>query len=1688
MSDWRQSDSGKKKPAQPKLKSPKPVGAAPAAPKPTGGWRGKGGAKGAASAPLTTSGGGTRSWTGAAPNTEAASGALVRKWLIVLSLFGAVCFLTVFFVRKALWQPVKLPLFVFSIGEHSSSPELLENPFGNYQRGELMQINQSNIGASEAVQYDNDNALTELNSDKWIERFESIKSNSLAGGGPSAKFVAFYISAYAAFTLDDHLVIYPQSQSPFNDTGGLKLEDALASLASRIDKNSFAWVVLDLQLPTVISNLGDLDPQWRTATEYALSRVDEELRKRLLITLPCDNGEQNWLAPEYSSSIFGHYYRQLLEGRLASTTTLNPDLTVGQFREYLHDRVASEASIRRYASQNTVWLPAENLDRAAPLRLITIGKQQAEIQPRIAIEQSQFSTIKDLWEKVGRDCFQAYRWDPLGYAKIESQLLALEEVALNRPSSFHAARTLIDKAIEELQIPEVELNVSLAEDAARYEFIRGKSRLAAITPLAQKFSATLSAGATSDQLPSFWKAAVASDAAPENPTPAPEDVLAPAEKPYLVWQFYLECVKSNNVQVWDAAFEPKRLQDAINYAQDSTWLEINLLQRLASDIDWAIDTPNRSQGCAKAIALFDRIQRLATHPEPEVSWWLSNNQNGLAETEARFLRGIDYLLANETAKAIGLFDQVAPELAALEETTSKVAQTIATTQEALHLTPHLLSWLLKEYQFASEPDKLVVQTHLQSLGQMAQHSSEIYAYLMRPPGSRIDEGLLVTSNALQSKLSTLKQAFVDYVDSKTGWKETGAASINSQTFRRGRIALSNPLLPLAARERLHTNSVEFLKVKLDVSPDATTKLTPPQRPSKLAADEFFLKQIDANRDRWASIAKSDSRLSLVSLFGEQIVPSFNNAVELRKHLMELEYWHRAGASVYGHFPSLHNRLAVRGDNLQGVRWPWSCPWQRWSLSAANDRVFQVQRLSAAKWGNGAYSGRSLPEDFYFFQRAAKTQLPRGFSLLEPANQLSSGFETTMRTSMNAAATALISLRAQFGTPYPTQTVPFVGTVRAPLMVAGESLDAVAQVYLGSVSARLPWLPSNPTERTWVVDIRQAASERTTTENFDAVHWSKARPPMGTLLLRGNSRSELVDWTREEGRKRKIELTLVKDPADGAIVRVRPPDQPPPITVLLLIDCSKSMDTEVDYRVEAGQPPKRGPLFDLVKNNVIGVLEKLVEIHDTREARVSVGLMPFGLNQQDAKETNLKKTIRLNKNFHAPVTKQLDGAWRSNLEESVNELKASGDTPLYNAIVLASEQAKPDENAFIFVFSDGVNYISDASATAKSDSNVRDAIQSNAKLRLSIFHFDYFKQEWIVKQAPAVRERWEGIFNDGKAELEALRSLGDKQYGYYRSDQANRLMQDALDRIPRSMVRITSTSTSAEPFDSGSKPLGENIHIPQGSLPATLQVSVTGNGNFDEANIEVEALGGEQLLLPMDSRGRFVLEPFVTGGKLQCSQPVGDSLQSRLYVRTFADRVDSKNELGFELHFWNGSQTNFTPRPRLVVAEVAKSNEPNAATFVLADHRFTPATLYPEARVSDVPWPSSKQPVRLRVWAADTLPTLLKQKSIAPDQVDTEKFSAASVSYAHKGDRLVVQVEYSAPPIAEERVVAICPAYDSASRKFDRDANTETHEFLLPENLRDQSVQLQLTTIGDLEEGAQAGEVTQCNFEQIDLRL
>lgn len=1659
MADWRDNN-----PKERKLQSPKPFKPkAKTATKENRGWKKKETASsGASRAPSSE-----RNWTGGGPEPEMISNSFVKRWLAIIALFSVAMIGLGWFIYLTFLMPKPLPLVVLSVGKYEAA-ELAENAYGDAQRAKLGSTNSTNVRALIAEQFSNDNGLSGLANADWLQNFDQIKTKVIGAGGPGRRVVAFYISAYARFAASgkgaEQLRVLTQNDvfAATNSTeklakdAGVPLSVLLENIARSVASNHIAWVILDLRAPTVVSNLGDLNPPWETAAQAAFGSLPDNLADRLLVTLPAKNGQRNWLAPEYSSTFFGHYVTQLLAGKFAWKGVFKQELTFAEIRKLLGEKVEKEVTDRRYALQQPVWLPEPNFDAAARTQVVTMGPDQQEETSAAEIVEGNFGHILDAWAKLSghmENPLRAYRWDPLGYSQAESQLLAMEEFAISGQAGFSSLK---DRLLStwSIQLPQVRLNVSVNEDLARERFFIGEQGTTkAAIDLARLQAAMLSQQAA-ESLPSFWRAPVADD---EEPIVTTEDGFSPETKALYVWEFLVACASRDN-QTWRSVFTRERLKAAVEFvpSEQRDLLEIYLLRRLNLDLDWAVGDLDRPPAIAAAISAFDALHKVGSQPEPEIAWWLRDQ---LQPIETECLLGIDALLAGQSLQASERLQRVTGQTVALAQACDAYSSAIAAAQDALHALPHLLSWSLKDFQIAA--DAKPIENRLRKLGALADQTDRFYVLLGQKPNPQHEE-LRSAGQQLRGELDRLLGDFATYVDSVRN-----AAGNNSQTYQRARIALLTPFLDSEARTTLHRVSADFLRSDNEEELDQGQETSMPTDRSFKAAADAFLSSIEVNREQWQRYLDGDPRFGLESFFATKDLPAASSPIELRTELLAVEYWQRAFATVFGHTPSLQASLA--SSERDRYRWPWSAAWQRWMLSESARRVLQVERLATSAWGDGSFDGQS-PAQSFFFAKLASRYAPSGqVRELPPLSKFASSFERSMAASIDSAAQRLQSQRAQFGS---SRAETISGNQSKPVEVLGEPWEAIACVYLGTVNERKPWRPREPgaaparDDRAW--DAYLARPEQRRTELvFAGQYWSDpAQRQSATLALRGNYRTEVVPWQLQNLETSSVVLSMRQYPPAPTVVRVNPPKEKPKATVLLLLDCSDSMDKTVQFRREDNSIGS-AKLYGLVKEAATAVLEKFAEIHGD-EAEITLGYIPLGDGKDYFNQPYVYKETGGFRKFA-----ELDGGWASTIENAIRAQPSNGDTPLYNAISLALENVPSDttQDAFIYVFTDGENYINTGNKIReKYATDVQRALRSRTNASLNIYFFDYSDTSAA-----------------GLKQLEDLGAgFGRDRYRFYSSKEARDVTRESLASIERPWFEIRSADGD---YSSGQKRLGERVTVPIAELPGSFEISVS--GPLGSAGARVPLYGGENLGFDFETGGspRIEIEAFRrTGGELQTTEKAGGKLAAeQLLLGIVDDQLGSSNStLGFQLKFWNGSLTAITPRPNFVVAEASQSDQRKPATFLLADHLFEPVS-FPEARLSKFPWPKQRPPVRLRVWASDADPEKIRSLKLEPEDAQDLTLGIATVSCRHAGDRLVATVDYGGKtPEADDRVVVICTQANAAEREFETVTLRETHQFFLPPSRANLPATLKLITVGELDLEVEAENVTRFEFDRIQL--
>jgi hypothetical protein len=1681
MTSWRESDPD---PVQPPKRKRSPKSPARATQKKSA-WRGSQSGSPASASPGGNVSGG-RDWLVENSSNEPMSRSAVKRWTAVAGLLVLLFSLTGFLIHQLFFRQPKLPLYTISVGDYPTLPEFRENPFGNSQRNRVAEIN-DNYVMPYAWEFDgNDNALSQFQFKTWQESLTEPPAMTKLGNSISA----YYVSCFARVDTDS-IQLFHQASEPFDreKSQSIDLQVLLENLARSVSdrKNHFVWVILDLQLPDSSTAFGWGDVAWKSATQSVLGRISPELVERLVVTLPAADGQNNWLSPEYSASFFGYHLFRLLDAPSENLSLwdriLGRAITFEEFKSKLGQAVSNDVANRRFALQQPVWLPEDSLQRVGSLGLVGGSRGSLKATSTTDIE-FRLRQVRELWSQLDSGEFRdGYRWDPLGYARIESQLIALEQIALFQPDSFAEARDATEKEFGRMEKPVANYEVSLIEDLVRSDYFFPASRSA------QRIGKDKIDSLLQEDPNPF----VQQDQSPDQPVSSSlvePGLLTEGEKYRLVWGSFLRGARGERAR-WQEIFSINRLQEAFEFLRldsqaASMPLEIFLLQRLKDDLDWndSSDPRLRAEACAKLLAAFDKLQTLGARPEPELTDWLSRQMEPI---ENQFLMGFDWLAIGNWRGAIELFDTASSDLENLQRETNQLIEVLGASQQTLRLTPHLLSWLLREYQFSEEPAE--VEQELSLLGQTAASG---WSFLLRlqQPGFELT---VVPAEELElpDKLDALVQAVADYLNEKTDVNPTAVARNSSLTFRRNQIALRLPILSDDQRERLHTNVAGYLN-----SESATEMMTSQSSPSaerstQKAAKAFLESAGSSETAVWESLLATDLPYDLLSLFPNSSEPKPASASDAMAMLWDAELRLRVYANSLGNVPSLYPRTAARDV------WPFAAATQRWRLAESQRIVWQSNRLSQAAWGQGIFAPNSAWSDFYFgrlanryYSRIVAPELP---SILDFHRQLVlEGSQT-----LDSRAQALNSIGLRFGAE--RQTVGDRDQIEAPVTVEFTPWQAVAAVYIGSLGRPDPWNRSQPSDRVWAVAMDTASGQDEVYKSFSTEYW-QAGVPNGYLTVRGNAIRRPLDWRRPDSRF--VELQFEKRLVRRAEIRAESSGEPPVLNVVVLMDCSDSMDLGVPALAEGGAPPATIKLLDQVKENLTRVLQELFDANQHREADVRVCSIPFGIAHFSQLEPALqgilsdrRKTAEFFQNdseghfYSTKSFRPLDDAWLRELERLVVNLRSQKDTPLYDAIREAVGQAKSlrrDGNAptttQIMVFTDGVHFVNSGSPYRNRTTwqQVKQDIDS-LNARLSIFHYDHF-EKWVLSQPAANQAQWRRVQEQGIRELREL-AESSPAIDYVNSTDASLMVRKALESIPRTGVTVESEQhPEANPLPVESNRTGYLSEVPEELLPGRFKVTSTGSRGGAEQWVQLS--GGESILLLLDSSSarQFDFPAFEPednrSGWLPITdkQIIGGGFSSNLWVKAISYRP-----LNFVWMFRNKDRGSFTSRPQFVVGLLTALGGSEQSEFLLADTDFEPNTHFPRLRFASVPWDSGSAQITL--WLSDDQPTSIQRIAVQPTQAGSTELPMGTLEWKRSGGQLEVLVDYSKPS-TEDRLVLLFPESSSTRRRFYVESGHEVHQVGFDERFVGKEIEIQWTTLGQLRSWAKAGQITQVVVDSI----
>jgi len=1622
----------------------------------------------------------------------------LTRWLNIGLASTIAVILTVVLIAILLPKP-PLIVRVLSSGK-SQSPELGTVPFSTDLNEGLRKNVDNNVAFEIKDEPGYDSSLASLFKE---DGFASQSDDENAKKSLAQKFVPFYISCFATIR-DEHIFLYSQDKNPFGkDETGLKLSTLLTKLASSVSEGAKAWIILDVQLPPITSNICDLAPAWENATKKALDEITEKsLSDRVIVTLPCGNYQQNALSPEYASSFFGHTLRRLLTD-YKGEGLLEYNLTFGEFLKKLNSRVTNEVGNRRYALQEPKTLPEAAVGQVGAFKLVRItGRSQTSESPSYNKErlEERLKKVRGLYVDLTKKHRDAYRWDPIGYAIAEQELQRLEQAAIEQPESFDEISKRVNDAMGAIRKPDVNgFGVSVIEDAMRQEYFSDQN-FDEVDRAVKEYLALLREPPT--------KNAEGETVETGEKKPVPGQNLEGLRRALFEWRLWVEIAKKPTNEMPSHWFSRKNLLTRIEEVgtADGTWVEFNFLRILAQDIDWGQGSSVDVKLIANAILLFDRVQKLGSTPEPEITWFLRSQ---LAPAEKAFLQGTDWLLVGNWSKARVAFDQTELQLNELEPVARDLQDSLNATRAALHLLPNLVKWQLSEYVFASNLQN--IEDELKKLAGVANLASQFYEALSKDALSRQDKDPNAQLLDFGKKLKNDSERIFDLIVKKVN---KPAASDNAETFRHDMLALSIPVLSDNQRKQIHERILGFLDVHAKQIANSTEPFedigegaTLPECRNAAVGARSFLNALKFDKEMWTSILSREMRFHFREfeesyLASKDFEPKLGprnlldaNVLDLRSKLLKLEYPLRIMAFVIGSGPSIRKQLssidpARDAPDARLTHWPLAAAWQRWNLAAVYQRKWQVERLCEQAWGDRAYTKDTPTKDFYFASLAQKyldIAIPADLKL-----ELGDGLKKQGTEFLEQRANTLKQLdpkiddldeKAQF--------------VRAKLEFSGgktTSWEAVANFVLQLPLKRTPGTP-------W--ELGPSKVNRFETEaTYDASLWGNSTKPIGKLAVRGNYLSTPpVAWLPKSAVKLVHELKLQRPIVNKATVTVLPPSTPPRINVWMLIDCSASMNTTMEWVDEKDGNTKTMQTFEAVRNNANRILEKFGEMHKRLEANVHFGVIAFGLTRTDdtsqdpqlftvaLKQSNLKSIAP---NISETPIRLLDDNWNANLISCIEKLCADDDTkidqnkkmwpaqwarsntPLFNAINHACTSLIPlnSEQAFIYVLGDGVN--NNEGKPSKSADDIEEKLRKINKLRLSFFLFDNY-EKWIANKKPAdlskegAKEMYEKFKVDeannhknGLRDLEKMqRALTPKKFEYNGSRDVNVLLSASLNSVPKLKLNIHNETEPRFTLPNGTQ-LGEKVEIGPTYLPSVFTVTV-GDVLDESRQAEFRLQGGEELSLAAEDLRDVQLPPDSNSGRP--STPIGGKLDGNIILKTGF----GAQRLTFDLQFWNGRRKGeVTLRPEFILAEATDPEDDKRSSILVADYNYA-GYKFPEAQSISIPW-QAQQSLRLRIWAADSRPAAVQEILLDTHTKDKQNEGEAIVEYARKAERIEVQVRYKNPPQPSQRLVVLCPRFQEVIRRCYSD-NHEEHSFVLPAALQGKTVPLWITSVQALEASA-----------------
>ncbi len=1679
MSDWRggKEKGGKKSPED---RTPRKLPVIPSLeknPSESKEWRAK------SKRSVGGSSAGERSWTG--ETASPAPKTFILKKSAIVGILGLIIFGSIVtFIVVILRSNPRLPLIV-SVSKIYGVGDLGENPYSSQTLDLGTHILKNNL-APTIPKETHEQFLREVRkSGNWIKSYSDLKSTGLAstgsiqGGGPGRNVTAYFVSCYITRVADSEnsdWQLITEDVDPYgsrSDQLSLPIGKFLERVANQTKPSCFAWIVLDVKQPPVVSNLGDLSFPFH-AFEKAFGDLDEAMRDRLILSLPCDEAQESWMAPEFSNSVFAHYFFQGIVSGFGNSEKV---FTLEAFEHQLSDNVRRWVAVHRVAHQTPKFLMSEKtLKRKSSIKLFeTTGvKKDALFVTGTSKQQlaDKFLQLDKLWDSFAklRACG---RWDPLAYAEVESQLILMEDLAEN-----NASATVWKECLKQAEQNIDRLRANATFDR-RVSLVEAKSN--SLVRPCNFFSSGVLAESDAAETPwmsnpPFWPSGS------QGPTSDVKQEIAKLsrnDRCLQVWSVMQKFAQANDASGWSRAFTKQKIVSSLEYIgaregnDETEWLEIQILKILLDEIDWENESEESAgqarAAVAKFIAAFSDIQGIASSPNTELSWW---TEQRLLELDRDFLLAFDLLIANQFDLCFNRLKNLEEPMAGLKKLKNQLDAGMESRDRAFGIAPHALVALMRLHRYVADnstKDQIRSESQFEilakKLGDAVRKAVEAKNFLLNPDA--IDIPPSIGPNAeLDTVVSELNKEFAS---------QKVLAKRDAETIRNCRIALRWPLLSMDTRKEFHSQLANYYESnnsnsKVDSGENAITEIS--HRSPRTIAEVFKTRIREIREgDLFATIAERDLRIDLSTRFPG--LPT-SNAKELWREIYNTNHSARIQAGAYG------QRALAKCANEN--EWPWNAVTQFQRLSQANYNRVQIERLFVSRWGDGDLNAPR--NNKYFFQRIAD-QYKRPREVLSPFPLASKAIETDPKSLNQLESQAHselknIQLRLSATAVEPGATPDRSTKMRVDLTT--QPWQAMVAIKLGR-PVRKPFSTS-PLEMAKSLSLDKASSSselKLPTESLGEDELS--------LSLRGHFHNYPIPPPTP---KNSYQITFERVAKKESTLQVTATNSDP-ITVWILLDCSASM---------------RESHFEAKKT----VLSLLSEIRNNMKGEnpVQVGLMPFGLKLKRSKDEDPNDSIQLANSIGLKESQVGDqifcseierGGDLSRIEKIVGSgiVSPTGCTPLYDAIYAACT-LQPDRRTRIVVVSDGSNDVPTPEpgdppgyiyykGKNRDFSSVFEEIK-RSKATLFVFQFkndNYFQGRDAVERAQAKKS------NEELATL--LRRLSDigkaKRDSKFLYNDFSEATQDLLASFPRSKVRINTDDSQARPIAEGI--FGEEIKVPFDGVPyrAVAEVESMGDSLLQEQSAKVWITGNQKLQLQYrsginelhfmefdsETNADFYNIPFATN-------ETGLSLRARPIPDP---NGGSKPELILEAAIRGKSpeseRRNFTSPPKFAVGLLKPSSGDVSRSYLLADVDFLAGTHYPILRFPLVPWGQDKQrfskQADFEVWLSDEVPSSFTRVPL--DAKASTDLQEGRVHCVRTENRIVVTIKSN----DEDRLFVYCPAAQNAKRTYpiattSQETENERHEFELSSSHED-PIDVFLFRLTDLKEATSQGYLKYFSF-------